>query len=254
MRLTLTLIALSFTLFSHAQNGLIFLDDDGNSVEEKKAVTVEQHIKISDTLYEVNTYTAKGPRRTSIQYSDRTSSTINGRCISYDEKGNATSVVRFNHGVKDGNWYFLTDNRRILRVETYDNGTLLAKKDSTQLNEERDRSEDPLVIMPGAPVEIQAELPGGPAAWLNYLSKNMRYPDHAVDNKIQGSPIVAFVVGKDGKIEPDNVYIERSVEYSLDIEAFRVILQSPLWVPAVQKGKTVRSWKKQPLTFKLNVL
>jgi len=50
MRLTLTLIILSTTLLSNAQQKLIYLDDNGKSVSEKKASTLEQHIKINDTL------------------------------------------------------------------------------------------------------------------------------------------------------------------------------------------------------------
>ena len=45
-------------------------------------------------------------------------------------------------------------------------------------------------------VEIESEFPGGAAAWLRYLNKNLRYPDDAVNNEIQGTVVVQFIVDK----------------------------------------------------------
>src|SRR5882757_9454065 len=45
-------------------------------------------------------------------------------------------------------------------------------------------------------VEIESEYPGGAAAWLRYLNKNFRYPDDAVNNEVQGTVIVQFIVDK----------------------------------------------------------
>ena len=73
----------------------------------------------------------------------------------------------------------------------------------------------------------------------------------AFDKDIQGTPIVTFIVEKDGKVLPENIYLERSVEYTLDTEALKAIRNSPDWTPAIQNGKKVRSWKKQPILFTL---
>ena len=252
MRLTLTLIILCTTLLSNAQQQkLIYLDDNGRSVSGKKAVTLEQHVTINDTLYEVNTYTVDGPRSTSIQYSDPKAESLNGRYITYDRKGNATCVSLYSHGQKSGTWSYLTPTHRILRIETYRDGKLIAKKDSTQLNAEHQRYADSIKNLPNAPQETESEFPGGPFGWLHFLNHNMRYPDHAVDKNIQGSPIVAFIIGTDGKVETDNVYLESSAEYTLDTEAIRVIKASPEWSVAMQGGKPVRAWKKQPIIFKM---
>ncbi|WP_431209792.1 TonB family protein [Puia sp. P3] len=172
--------------------------------------------------------------------------------MTYDRKGNLNLLARYAHGQKDGTWYYHTSAHRVLRVEIYRNGKLIAKKDSTQLNQESEKWLDSTKNRP-ITVEIESQFPGGPAAWGQYLNQNMRYPDHAVKATIQGSPIVAFVVGKDGKVEQDQIYLDKSAEYYLDEEALRVIRISPDWIPATQGGKQVRSWKKQPIDFKLEI-
>ena len=100
-----------------------------------------------------------------------------------------------------------------------------------------------------AKVEIESEFPGGAAAWGTYLSQNLHYPKKAIRKNIQGTVVVQFIVGKDGKVS--DVLVIRSVDPLLDEEAMRLIKNSPNWTPAVQHGKTVKSYKKQPIVFML---
>jgi protein TonB len=99
-------------------------------------------------------------------------------------------------------------------------------------------------------VEIESEYPGGPSAWLRYLTKNFRYPDDAISNDIQGIVVVQFIVDKDGNVS-DVHAISGPEQGGLRQEAIRVIKQSGKWIPAVQNGRQVKSYKKQPVVFKL---
>src|SRR5882724_9523328 len=99
-------------------------------------------------------------------------------------------------------------------------------------------------------VEIESEYPGGSAAWLRYLNKNFRYPDEAVNNEVQGTVIVQFIVDKEGNVS-DVQAIGGPSEGGLRDEAIRVIKKSGKWTPAVQNGRQVKSYKKQPIVFKL---
>jgi len=99
-------------------------------------------------------------------------------------------------------------------------------------------------------VEIESEYPGGAAAWLRYLTKNFRYPDEAISNEIQGVVIVQFIVDKDGNVS-DVQAISGPEQGGLRREAVRVIRQSGKWIPAIQNGRQVKSYKKQPVVFKL---
>ena len=99
-------------------------------------------------------------------------------------------------------------------------------------------------------VEIESSFPGGAAAWLRYLNKNLRYPDDAVNNEIQGTVIVQFIVDKEGNVS-DVQAISGPDNGGLRDEAVRVIKKSGKWTPAIQNGRQVKSYKKQPIVFKL---
>ena len=98
-------------------------------------------------------------------------------------------------------------------------------------------------------VEIESEFPGGHKAWSNYLMANLTYPQVAIKKNIQGTVIVQFIVTKEGKVK--DVTIAKSVHPSLDKEAIRLIKNSPDWTPALQNGRKVNSYKKQPIVFRL---
>ena len=99
-------------------------------------------------------------------------------------------------------------------------------------------------------VEIESSFPGGAAAWLRYLNKNLRYPDDAVNNEIQGTVVVQFIVDKEGNVS-DVQAISGPENGGLREEAVRVIKKSGKWTPAVQNGRQVKSYKKQPIVFRL---
>jgi len=97
-------------------------------------------------------------------------------------------------------------------------------------------------------VEIESDYPGGQGAWLRYLQKNLQYPQDAIDNEIQGTVTVQFIVDKEGAVSDVEAI---SGPNELRTEAIRVIKKSGKWEPAVQNGRKVKSYKKQPITFRL---
>jgi protein TonB len=96
--------------------------------------------------------------------------------------------------------------------------------------------------------EIRAEYPGGIHAWMRYLQKNLRYPDHAVSKNIQGTVIVQFIVDSTGIVHDVSAI---SGPDELREESIRLIQKAGTWVPAINNGKKVNSWKRQPFSFKL---
>jgi protein TonB len=100
-------------------------------------------------------------------------------------------------------------------------------------------------------VEIEASFKGGEGAWKKYLERNLN-PNVPVDN---GAPegtytvYVQFVVSKDGSIS--DVKALTSHGYGMEQEAIKVIKKGPAWVPAVQNGRSVNAYRKQPITFQV---
>ncbi len=95
--------------------------------------------------------------------------------------------------------------------------------------------------------EVQPVYPGGDEARLNYLAKNITYPEDAKESGVQGTVYVTYVVEKDGSIT--NVKVLRGVSPSLDEVAVNAIKGMPNWKPGFQKGKAVRAQFNMPIRF-----
>lgn len=100
-------------------------------------------------------------------------------------------------------------------------------------------------------VEIEASFPGGDAKWRQYLERNAN-GQVATDN---GAPegtyttVVQFVVDKEGNISDVKALTNHG--YGMEEEAMRVIRKGPKWTPAVQNGRQVKAYRKQPITFQV---
>ena len=90
---------------------------------------------------------------------------------------------------------------------------------------------------------------GGQDAFRRYIAENLRYPQIAAENGIQGRVFVQFVVNTDGSVSDATVV--RGVDPSLDREALRVIMSSPKWTPGRQRGQPVRVAFTFPINFVL---
>lgn len=112
--------------------------------------------------------------------------------------------------------------------------------------EEEEEEDDNKVFMV---VEKMPSYPGGDAALMKYLRKNVKFPAIAQENGIQGRVYVEFVVNKDGRIV--DVKILKGVDRSLDEEALRVVKNMPNWTPGEQRGKAVRVSYRLPISFTL---
>ncbi len=99
-------------------------------------------------------------------------------------------------------------------------------------------------------VEEMPTYKGGKDAMLQYLSSNIKYPEEAKKNGIQGRSFVTFIVEKDGRVS--NVSLLRGFNDACDNEAMRVVKTMPAWNPGKQEGKPVRVQFNLPISFKLD--
>ena len=93
------------------------------------------------------------------------------------------------------------------------------------------------------------EFPGGWSAFMQWLTKNLKYPESARNNKIQGTVVVSFIVNKDGSIASTKV--STSADPVLDAEALRVMKMMPKWKPGMDRNKVCRTMIAVPVVFKL---
>jgi protein TonB len=94
-------------------------------------------------------------------------------------------------------------------------------------------------------VEIESSYPGGTPAWQRFIGKNWATPEDALAKGISGTVVVQFIVDKEGNVSDVQAV---SGPGELTKEAVRVIKKSGKWTPALQNGRHVNSYKKQPIT------
>lgn len=114
------------------------------------------------------------------------------------------------------------------------------------IDEEEEAEEEEIFVI----VEDMPSFQGGDInKFREFINRNLRYPEIAAENGIQGRVILSFVVEPHGGVS--NVRILRGVDPALDKEAIRVVESSPKWKPGMQRGKPVRVSFNIPIIFVL---
>lgn len=99
-------------------------------------------------------------------------------------------------------------------------------------------------------VEEMPKYVGGVDSLMEFLKREVRYPEEAMENDVEGRVLVSFVIDATGKV--GSVQIEKSVHSFLDSEAIRVAESMPNWIPGKQRGKAVSVKYVLPIQFKLD--
>jgi protein TonB len=83
----------------------------------------------------------------------------------------------------------------------------------------------------------------------NWVQSNVKYPQIALENGIQGNVVIKFVVEKDGKLS--NIQVLQTPDKTLADAAVQVLQKSPKWKPGKQRNKPVRVTYTLPVSFKI---
>ena len=100
-------------------------------------------------------------------------------------------------------------------------------------------------------IEEQPTFMGGDHRnFTKWVFANLKYPELAAQNGIQGRVTLEFTIDIDGSVT--NVRVIKGIDPSLDAEALRVVSNSPKWSPGLQRGKPTKVSFTFPVTFRLN--
>jgi TonB family protein len=88
---------------------------------------------------------------------------------------------------------------------------------------------------------------GGEKLIVNYIAKNIRYPENAKAKGIEGKVIVKFCISTRGNVSGHEIV--KSVSPELDAEALRVLKTLTKFEPAWRDGKPVSGWYYVPISF-----
>lgn len=104
-------------------------------------------------------------------------------------------------------------------------------------------------VVDNAIVEVPASYPGGEAALLAFVAKNLVYPAIAQEQELQGTVVLRFRVETDGSVGA--VKIEKSLSRECDKAAADVVKKLHRFVPAKQQGRPVPVWFRLPIRFRI---
>lgn len=104
-------------------------------------------------------------------------------------------------------------------------------------------------IVDNAIVEVPATYPGGEAALLDFINRNVVYPAIAVEQELQGTVILRFKVDVDGSVS--TVKIQKSLSRECDKAAADVVRKLKRFIPAKQQGHPVPVWFQLPVRFRI---
>lgn len=109
-------------------------------------------------------------------------------------------------------------------------------------------------------VDIDAEFPGGNQAWTRYVSREIeRNIDDLQDEGKSGTVVVIFVVDKEGGVSDVRILpcdisgVTHCMDKSSRLAeiAVKAIKNGPKWKPAMQNGRVVKAFRRQPITFRM---
>ncbi len=108
---------------------------------------------------------------------------------------------------------------------------------------------EPVTEIVDETVDQMASYPGGIPALMDFLNENIKYPEQAEREGIEGRVVAGFIVERDGSVS--NIEILKSVHPLLDAEVVRVMSLMPNWIPGKQHGMPIRTRYSMPVTFRL---
>jgi len=122
------------------------------------------------------------------------------------------------------------------------------EKTTFSVDSENDIADEIFTIVEDQPMPV-----GGMESFYETISKELKYPEEAKINRVEGRVFVEFVVDEEGNLT--RVKIPKGppeIGYGLEEEGIRVIMNSQKWKPGKQRGKVVKVRMILPITFRLD--
>ncbi len=100
-------------------------------------------------------------------------------------------------------------------------------------------------------IYLEAEPTLGYQHLYDYFNTNLRYPQEALKDSIQGVESVSFIINKKG--QPIKIEILNTLGAPFDREVIRLLETMPAWKSATLNGRPVLSKVSVPFTFKVKI-
>ena len=179
------------------------------------------------------TYYLDGIIRNSHQFSNYRKRILNGTSSNWDKNGNKESILLYVKGKQEGIQTLYYENGQVKRTENFHNDEFI---DGSCFDENGTE-------IAFFPYYVKPEFPGGINEFYKYVAKNFKSP-----NSAKGKINIAFVVETDGSLK--DFKITEGINYDMNVEALRVLFNSPRWIPGKVDGKEDRVKYSIPITIR----
>jgi hypothetical protein len=241
MKLLITLLCIGFlnTCFSQEIVNLVMVGKDGvtENVKDANAFII---VKKIDNHFQRLDYKMHAPLVKERNYTDSTLTILHGKYYEYDDNGILSLVGEYENNLKENTWNIYNDTGKVILQERYKHDLLIETIDPDTIKKE------PINKDSLDKDEKEASFGKGKKDWMKYLLKNLK-ADVGTNSVNGGQVRVMYIVDTLGRCT--DITLRKSVEFVLDEEAKRIIYNSPLWNSAYQKGRKVKAYRIQPITF-----
>lgn len=170
-----------------------------------------------------------------------------------DEETSITLAKYQGDALPDGKYSMRVEYRLQGSFTKVLNERIIAKKGYTALNTLTimgyAKSDPENQVYSFVSIENPPTYPGGMDKFYKFIGENLKYPEEAKKNEIQGKVYLSFTVEKDGTI--NDVRVDRKLGYGTDEESVRVLKASKNWNPGTLNGKPVRVRYNMPIQFSI---
>jgi len=193
---------------------------------------------MDSSLYVRKLFLMSGMINKEIRYkNDKGKPVLHGKFYEWYKNGVLKSEVTYVDGKKDGEGRTYDESNKLIERAIYSKGKYIKGLDAT--------GEELIFVA----VEKMPQFTKGEDALRQFITDNVHYPSANLNSDIQGSVVVRFAVGSDGKISKATVV--RGLGSGFDEEAIRIVLSMPPWIPGAQGGIPVPVWFILPIRFVL---
>ena len=98
--------------------------------------------------------------------------------------------------------------------------------------------------------DVQARKNCSDQALLEYIHGQVKYPELAKTNGIQGTVVARFIITKGGNV--DNIELLKDPGAGCGAEVYRILRAMPTWTPGRQNGRVVPVILTLPVRFRLD--
>lgn len=155
------------------------------------------------------------------------------------KNGHINYIIHYHDSKQNGELLSFYDNGKLRRKEYYQYDSLLSSSCYTIAGDDT----------ACFPFRVNPEYPGGENERKAFIKNNVNYPTEALEDDIEGSVIISFIVQEDGSYSSFRVI--KSPHPILSQEALRVAQMMPKWKPGLLDGEPAKMLMNMPVKFRI---